>query len=368
MQKKILIIEDETDVRSTLVDLLESVGYKPIAVQDGLHAINFLEQEIPDLVISDIMMPVIDGYQVLEHFQRLPATSNVPFIFLSAKIGSSDIRKGMINGADDYITKPFRAKDLLQSVETQLRKKERTDEKFDQVCQNISAYIPHELLTPLIPIIGYPELITEKIEEFTKEEIYEMLTKVMSAGKKLHKTIDKFIRYTDSSLRLFNKKEYEDILDKYVSSAEAIIHITCINAAAEMLREKDLEFDIEDALIKILDKDFAFIIYEVIENALKFSNPGTKIKISGKTLDKVYQVDITDRGRGMTSDQLTNIFPFTQHNRNVFQHNGNGLGLISIKNLLEFYNGWMSLSSFVNEHTKCSITIPLSEENFLGNV
>ena len=137
----ILVVEDDKEVRDTIVDLLEGAGYSPIPKYNGSEAELFLESNIPDLVISDVMMPKVDGYQLLEYFKKLPATAAVPFIFISAKSSLLDIRNGMLSGADDYITKPFRAKELLQSIETQLKKKEKVDMEFEKISMTISPKI-----------------------------------------------------------------------------------------------------------------------------------------------------------------------------------------------------------------------------------
>ena len=143
--KNILVIEDEKEVRETIVEILEIAGYKASTAENGEQALNILENEIPDLIISDIMMPKMDGYQVLDYFYNSPLASKVPFIFLSGKSDSSEIRIGMNKGADDYITKPFRAKELLQSIDTQLKKRARIDKKIEEVCNNINVYISNEL-------------------------------------------------------------------------------------------------------------------------------------------------------------------------------------------------------------------------------
>lgn len=95
---KILVVEDEKEVRNTIIDLLENSGYTTISAQDGRQAIKILEYEIPDLVISDIMMPEVDGYRLLEHFQKLPGSTSVPFIFLTAKTDITNLRKGITLG------------------------------------------------------------------------------------------------------------------------------------------------------------------------------------------------------------------------------------------------------------------------------
>ena len=179
----------------------------------------------------------------------------------------------MTHGADDYLMKPFRAKEFLQSVETQLKKKERLDKKFEDIFLDISAYVPHELRTPLIPIIGYAELINEGINELTKEEISDMANKIKISSNRLHKTIEKFIRYTGISLKLASK-ENPELNKTYTKSPNIILEYTSKRMMKDAKRENDLELELMDSPIKVSENDFEFLVEEILENALKFSNPG----------------------------------------------------------------------------------------------
>jgi two-component system sensor histidine kinase/response regulator len=355
---KILVVEDEKDVRTTIVDLLENNGYIINSAGDGKQAAKILEYEIPDMIISDIMMPEMDGYQLLEHFQKLPGASTVPFIFLTAKTDITDLRKGMIQGADDYLMKPFRAKELLQAVQAQLEKKKRLDKKFEDIFLDISAYVPHELRTPLIPIIGYADLIREGINDLTKNEICEMAGKIKMSSNRLHKTIEKFIRYTGIRLKLAAKKNNE-LINSCIKSPGTILEQTGKKMMKDAGRENDLKLELVDSPIKVSENDFQFFIEEILENALKFSEPGTGILIKSRISEKMYELEVTDHGRGMTVEQLTNLAPFSQHERDKFQQAGNGLGLISVKNLVAYYDGVLKLASEVNYFTTCSLSLPV---------
>lgn len=119
---KILCIEDEPPVRSSLKDLLENSGYIVFTACNGNEGINLINQIIPNLIICDIMLPGISGYQILEKTLENEETKKIPFIFLTALSDMSDLRTGMTLGADDYITKPFKASDLLKSIKTRLKK------------------------------------------------------------------------------------------------------------------------------------------------------------------------------------------------------------------------------------------------------
>lgn len=122
----ILVIEDSNEIRENTAEILELAGYKALTAENGKVGVQVALSEHPDLIICDIMMPVLDGYGVLHLLNKNESTRNIPFIFLSAKTERSDLRKGMEMGADDYITKPFEEIELLNAVEVRLKKKNYT--------------------------------------------------------------------------------------------------------------------------------------------------------------------------------------------------------------------------------------------------
>ncbi len=121
-KEKILIIEDETDIRDNIRILMESENYVTATASNGKDGIRMAKEFLPDLIICDIMMPGVDGYEVFNELSRFKKTSLIPFIFLTAKVELSDLRKGMSLGADDYIFKPFNTSELLQAIRTRLNK------------------------------------------------------------------------------------------------------------------------------------------------------------------------------------------------------------------------------------------------------
>ena len=124
MNKKVLIIEDNFDIRENIVEILELAGYTVYAADNGKVGVDLAFKHLPDIILCDIMMPELDGYGVLYMLNKNPETSAIPFIFLTAKAARVDMRKGMEMGADDYLTKPFDDMELLNAIETRLKKKE----------------------------------------------------------------------------------------------------------------------------------------------------------------------------------------------------------------------------------------------------
>lgn len=124
MKTKILVIEDDSDVRSNIVTLLEEEGYEVLASSNGENGVVVAKEKIPDLIVCDILMSGLDGYGVLKELSKTKKTKSIPFIYLTAKVERDDIRKGMQLGADDYLFKPFKAEELINSIEARLRKRD----------------------------------------------------------------------------------------------------------------------------------------------------------------------------------------------------------------------------------------------------
>lgn len=141
MKKKILLIEDNAEMRENTAELLELAGYAVHTAPNGKTGVDMAEKIIPDLILCDIMMPVLDGYGVLHLLSKKDETASIPFVFLTAKSERSDLRKGMVMGADDYITKPFDDDELLNAVESRLRKKEVLKRDFEKTVSGLQEFM-----------------------------------------------------------------------------------------------------------------------------------------------------------------------------------------------------------------------------------
>jgi CRP-like cAMP-binding protein len=170
--KKLLLIEDHFEIRENTSEILELDGYEVITAENGKIGVDKAIKEVPDLIICDIMMPVLDGYGVLHLLSRNPKTNEIPFIFLTAKADRSDLRKGMEMGADDYITKPFEDVELLNAVQSRLRKSELAKNKY---ANNISG------LDNLVKDAGGEEEL-RKLTEKRERRNYKKKSEVFREG------------------------------------------------------------------------------------------------------------------------------------------------------------------------------------------
>ncbi|MFK7969239.1 MAG: response regulator [Bacteroidia bacterium] len=140
MSKTILLIEDNPEVRENTAEILELSGYEMLTAENGKIGVKIAQDELPDLIICDIMMPELDGYGVLRILNRDPKTASIPFVFLTAKAEMADLRKGMNLGADDYLTKPFDDLELLDSVEMRMKKGEITEKPYERNLNGIELF------------------------------------------------------------------------------------------------------------------------------------------------------------------------------------------------------------------------------------
>lgn len=174
--KKILLIEDNQDVRENTADILKLHDYKVVTAENGQIGIEMAKQNLPDLILCDIMMPVKDGYDVLEELSHTEETMGIPFIFLTAKSERTDFRKGMNLGADDYLTKPFEEHELLEAIETRLKKNDFLRKEFSKNIEGINEFF-HD---------AYSYLNLEHIEKEYRPRSFEKKDFIFREGDGAH--------------------------------------------------------------------------------------------------------------------------------------------------------------------------------------
>jgi len=374
---KILVVEDSDDLRENIVSLLELNDYQVIFAENGYDGLQIAIQQVPDLIIADRMMPVMEGTQMLQEIRNNSVTSNIPLIFLTAKSSTSDIRDGMNYGADDYLTKPFEAPELLKAVKTRLEKKSKTDEKFEKVYKNISQSIPHELRTPLVSLQGFSNIIIDEIETIDRETIKDMMIMIKNASIRLHRTIEKFILFTEAELMLKDKKNYSSLSSGLTHIDKTTFEILIADKIKSTETNHTFNINVKECKVKIWNEHFKVIFNEIIDNAIKFSYPNKPIEIFSKDDKSSYILVIKNYGRGMSEDEIKNSAPFIQHNRSYYEQQGNGLGLAITQRIADFYDVKLEIHS---EKDSCLEVVLLfrkaeqlntftkfSEQNFLSN-
>lgn len=358
---KILVVEDDKDVRQNICDLLEAEKYHVVTAKNGLEALEVLQDYFPDLIICDVMMPEMNGHELLEKIATIVNYASIPFVFLTAKADPYDHRDGMNLGADDYLTKPFTREQLLSVISARLKKSGIVEEKFteqiDDLRSNIAVSLPHELRTPLTGIMGFSEYLLDNIDTTDKEELKEYLTYIYNSGKRLNRLVENYISYTELQLKRLNPNASLSPITKQLQILEYTVQVAQ-NVAFEHERHDDLDFDVDDCLINVAEKDFEKICTELIDNAFRFSKSGQKVHVSAKKLNGNIKFKIRDHGIGINQIQLQRLGGFVQVDRSKNEQQGSGLGLTIARQLVELLGGTFEIESKEKFGTTISFTLP----------
>lgn len=356
----ILIIEDEDLIRESLEDLLLAEGFKVITAENGERGMHLAKQNQPDLILCDVRMPIFNGYEVLEWLRQDKELSTVPFLFLTSMMDRHSTRKGMSLGADDYLEKPCTKDELLAAIAARLGKQKAIDqriaEKMDALRRSITLSLPHELQTPLSGIMGLSELLMIENEELIPEEVYEYAEGIHRSAERLQRLIQNYLLY--SKLMLLRSQGQTRFTAPYPCNSQMIISKIGDRKVKEYARTNDLELDLAEFDLAVSSEDFIKIVDELVDNAFKYSNPRSKVAIRTQVIDQQWIFTIQDSGRGMNENQIANIGAYMQFERQFYEQQGSGLGLVLAKTLLEFYGGEIDIQSQEDLGTKISVTIP----------
>lgn len=363
---KILVIEDETSIRENIVEMLTMAGYQVNSAENGFEGISQFMVFQPDLILCDVMMPKVNGYNVLKTIRNSGTQANTPFIFLTSMSEKIHIREGMLTGADDYLTKPFLFQDILSAIETRLKREyKRRNELKEQLLQyrrefnNISS---HEYNTPFGSIFGFLHLLTDNFSDFSETEALSMLEMITVSCKRLKKTLDNSQLYQD-----LNQIDPGDNWHKQYAEGQFLVTerwITDICHTVAHYCEINLGYTIpfniavQNANLRISEMNLQKIFAELLDNAFKFSMEKSCINIVGLTENNTYKLIIANQGREFKQEHIEQVGPYRQFERKKYEQQGSGLGLWIAKELTQLNRGQLSISG--NEgHTLITVCIPL---------
>ncbi|MCX6153944.1 MAG: response regulator [Candidatus Kapabacteria bacterium] len=363
MKKKILIVEDEEIIRVSLSKALELNEYNVQSAPDGGKALEIARSFKPDLIVSDILMPVMNGKQLLEELQKDSSTSMIPFLFLTALSDKSDVRRGMQLGADDYITKPFDINELISAIRTRLNKHEKSQQlqstKINNLVSSINRALPHEFRTPISIIMGFSDYILKKVDTISKPDLKDMIANIKEAGERLSNLFEQYLFYASLEAIASNNEELKKARSKKTPSIEMIISDLVNLLTKPFNRRDDFEIEIDDCAIAMSEDYFVKLMQELIENSMKFSQSGSKVVIIGKFDSTDCHLEIKDHGRGMSNEQITTIGAYVQFERGTYEQQGAGLGLAILNKIAEVHGGKMTIQSELQKFTIFKFRFPL---------
>ena len=361
--RNILVIDDDPELRGRIRAALRAKGFHVMEADNVVEGVELARAELPDLIVSDVIMDNGDGYQVLAALRNDERTALIPFILMTGQATGAGLRLGMDLGADDYLVKPFTPAALLASVEARLKKTKLAERqltgKLDDLRDCISSSLPHELLTPLTGILASADAIRAGFDGLGREEILELVGGIHEAGLRLNDMIQNYIIYSRLVMWKTNPLEVPALWEKGSVLVKGIIAAEAPERAQRHQRAADLDMELTDVAIPIKSEHLRKMVAELVDNAFKFSKSGSRVCVRTDVADS-FHLSISDLGCGMSPQQISDTGAYQQFDRKLYEQQGSGLGLAIAQLLAELHRGSLSIRSEPGVGTTVKLALPLA--------
>ncbi len=365
---RILIVEDDVNLLEGIQTVLELDHYSVISVENGKQALSVLGESAvpPDLIVSDIMMPQMDGIQLLREVRKVPQWIKIPFIFLTARSEKTDVQRGKQLGADDYLIKPFDADDLLIAVESRLNRhkmlKEVYDDAMSNLKRNILTILNHEFRTPLTFVVAYADMLNDQSQQLSDQEMLTFLRGVNTGALRLRRLIENFIQLvemeTGDAQKAYDlrKAPIQDLREMLEAAKSEVYNISHFTQPFSIEIEPGLPPFVADPLY------LRMALSQLIDNAVKFSEPDQAIDVGARREGDDIVLWVRDHGRGIEPAEQPLIWDsFYQIDRATYEDQGTGSGLAIVSNVADLHGGHVKVESRLNEGSTFTVRIPLRQ-------
>jgi two-component system, sensor histidine kinase and response regulator len=364
MNDRILIVDDTPANIQTLAAILKEHGYQISVATNGKQALDVLARVRPDLILLDVMMPEMDGFETCQRLKADEQLNQIPVIFLTAKTETSDIVQGFELGAVDYVTKPFNTHELLARVHTHLallRQQRELQENYQRLSElerlrdNLVHMVVHDLRSPLLGLSGCLQMLQADLEGKLEEEQVEDLDSALTAAQRLSEMVT-------SLLDVSRLEAGEMPLNKQVCDLRPVI-TTAIESLGGLTKGRHVLFTPNDQPVNLsCDPDVATrVIANLLGNALKFTPKSGEVRVATALEGNRVRTTVTDTGPGIPPEYRERIFEkFGQvEGRQEGKKYSTGLGLTFCKLAVEAHGGQIGVDSEIGHGSTFWFTLPV---------
>ena len=363
---RILIVDDTPANIDVLDQMLEAEGHKISVAASGEAALKLAAKIVPDLILLDIMMPGIDGFETCRRLVADPATRDIPILFITAKSEAEDVVKGFTLGAVDYIAKPFREEEVLTRVRFHLQRKHLLQELRDKnqkltevndLKNKFLGMASHDLKNPITSIRGYARILLDQGENLPADTRTEFLGAIHEITGNMLELLGDLLNISmieSGRLELRLKTgSLHDLIEKRLSVHRFLAEKKNIALDATLADLPPFAFD---------TNRIAQVIDNLLSNAIKFSPPGTRVHIALEAAGMCAEFSVRDEGPGLSSEDQGKLFgPFQKlASRPTGDEPSHGLGLAIAKKMVEAHCGRLGVESCPGQGSTFRFEIPMS--------
>ncbi len=355
----VLIVDDMAKNIQLVAKFLTDEGYNLFFAQSGEAALKQFGSRDFDLVLLDVMMPGMDGFEVCRRMKENEKNKMIPIIFLTARTDDDAIKKGFAIGGVDYITKPFNPVELVARVKTHinLRLRERELNDLNTTKDTLLSIISHDLKTPFFNIMGLGELILKSYDEYDDAMKKELISNIVESSRISHNLLDNLLNWIRVQTGKI-KFSPESILMK-----DLIIEVTQLLQTQINSKEVNLEVEIPSAMRVFADPNMLkTIIRNLLSNAVKYTPRGGNVSIKSVEEKDAVTTFVKDNGIGMSDETLESLFKskLVSSTPGTENESGSGFGLIIIKEFIEIHKGTIMVESEPGKGTTFRFTLPVA--------
>ena len=355
----ILIVDDVARNIQLVAKFLTKEGYNLFFAQSGEAALKQIEGRVFDLILLDIMMPEMGGFEVCRRLKDNPKTWQIPVIFLTAKTDDDSISKGFEVGGVDYVTKPFNPSELLARVKThiQLQQREKELRDLNNAKDTLFSIIGHDLKTPFFTIMGLADILLSNYDDYPDAERKELISFINESAKSSHILLDNLLNWTRMQTGTIKSEPVRLNIELII-----LENIKLLQSQA-LTKEISLDYSIDGEIFVYADINMLnTILRNLINNAIKFTPRDGSVKIHVSRIDHLAKIDIVDTGIGIPLDKLKKLLSAKESFSTLGTENesGTGLGLILSKGFVKLNNGTIQVESEEGKGTTFHFTLPLA--------
>lgn len=336
-QKQKILIVDDDPLNVEIVEEILGDQYEFKSAVSGDEALAEISDFMPDIVLLDIMMPGMDGYEVCRRIRSNEKLALIKIILVSAKQMLRDRLDGYRAGADDYMTKPFDPEELMAKIKVFLRLK--SVEEVERIKSDLLSVFSHETRTPLHTIIGFATLLLEN--KSLSENETEALTHIMKSGQDMLDLIEK-------TILLSHLRDGESILKEQEVSIKRLVDLAAERISYESNHHNiEIKSQVSSDSYLLVDEDlFVTAISCLLDSAIKYADPNTELKVTADVSDeKNYKLLVEARGKCIKASKMETMFSEFEVDDVSHHGRGHGLGLSLLKHIIEMHDGEVSASS-----------------------
>jgi DNA-binding response OmpR family regulator len=377
MQKAtILLVEDEPSMLSGMRDLLQivDIGYDVtvLTADNGQAGLEILKQQQPDLIVSDIMMPIMSGYDFLEAVRRNPAWTHIPFIFLTAKGEQKDIHKGRTSGANLYITKPFNSNEFLELIKVQLDRnfqlQATRQQSLNDLKRDLMQVLNHEFRTPLTYITAYLDMIVVDTDYGVEDNFPEYLRGIQAGCIRLTRLVEDFIKVLE--LRTGEAKRQLQAKAAVLDNLPALL-TNVVEKGREMAQSQGVSIHYKEpaTLPPVWGAATTLhnALHRILDNAIKFTHTykrgGGRVFVETAVTPKEIHLAFRDEGMGFPAHETEQLFDlFFQYNRGQYEQQGAGIGLTIAQGIINLHGGRIDAISEEGTGSTFTVVLPIYQE------